>query len=95
MVVALESLGGLYTLDDFGEYESPLEEPISTTYRGYEIFTNRTWTQGIALLETLNILEGFDLAGLGHNSPQAVHLQVESLKLPSPTGSGTRETRAL
>ncbi len=81
MVRALEGLGGIYTLDDFAEYESPLEEPISTTYREYEIFTNRTWTQGIALLETLNILEGFDLAALGHNSLQAVHLQVEALKL--------------
>ena len=81
MVRSLEGLGGLYTLEDFAEYESPLEEPISTTYRGYEVFTNRTWTQGIALLETLNILEGFDLAALGHNSPQAVHLQVEALKL--------------
>ena len=81
MVRALDRLGGLYTLEDLAEYESPLEEPISTTYRGYEIFTNRTWTQGIALLETLNILEGFDLAALGHNSPQAVHLQVEALKL--------------
>ena len=81
MVGALEDLGGLYSYEDFAEYESPLEEPISTTYRGYQIFTNRTWTQGIALLETLNILEGFDLAGLGHNSPQAIHLQVEALKL--------------
>ena len=81
MVRALEGLGGLYALEDFAEYESPLEEPISTSYRGYEIFTNRTWTQGIALLETLNILEGFDLAALGHNSPRAVHLQVEALKL--------------
>jgi gamma-glutamyltranspeptidase/glutathione hydrolase len=81
MARALQALGGLYTYEDFAEYESPLEEPVSTTYRGYEIFTNRTWTQGITLLETLNILEGFDLAALGHNSPQAVHLQVEALKL--------------
>lgn len=81
MAMALEDLGGLYTYDDFAEYESPLEEPISTTYRGYEVFTNRTWTQGISLLQTLNILEGFDLAGMGHNSPQAIHLQVEALKL--------------
>ena len=81
MVQSLERLGGLYAYDDFAEYESPLEEPISTNYRGYEVFTNRTWTQGIALLETLNILEGFDLAALGHNSPRAVHLQVEALKL--------------
>jgi gamma-glutamyltranspeptidase/glutathione hydrolase len=81
MAAALQELGGLYTYEDFAEYESPMEEPISTTYRGLEIFTNRTWTQGITLLQALNILEGFDLAALGHNSPQAIHLQVEALKL--------------
>ena len=81
MVKALEDLGGLYTYEDFAEYESPLEAPISTTYRGYEIFTNRTWTQGICLLQALNILEGYDLGALGHNSPEAIHLQVEALKL--------------
>ncbi len=81
MVQALQDLGGLYTYEDFAEYESPLEEPISITYRGYQIFTNRTWTQGISLLQTLNILEGYDLAALGHNSPQAIHVQVEALKL--------------
>ena len=81
MVKALEDLGGLYTLDDFADYQSPQEEPISSTYRGYQIFTNRTWTQGITLLQALNILEGYDLAALGHNSPAAIHLQVEALKL--------------
>ena len=81
MVKALQDLGGLYSDDDFGDYTSPWEEPISTTYRGYEIFTNRTWTQGICLLQALNILENDDLASMGHNSVQAIHLQVESLKL--------------
>jgi gamma-glutamyltranspeptidase/glutathione hydrolase len=81
MVQALQELGGLYTYEDFAEYTSPLEEPLSTTYRGYQLFTNRTWTQGITLLQTFNILEGYDLAALGHNSPQAIHLQVEALKL--------------
>jgi gamma-glutamyltranspeptidase/glutathione hydrolase len=81
MVQALQALGGLYTYEDFATYTSPLEEPLSTTYRGYELFTNRTWTQGITLLQALNILEGFDLAALGHNSAQAIHLQVEALKL--------------
>ncbi|GIT14085.1 MAG: hypothetical protein CM1200mP35_09050 [Chloroflexota bacterium] len=46
MVEYLEHLGALYSYDDFAEYESPMEEPISITYKGYEIFTNRTWTQG-------------------------------------------------
>ena len=81
MVAALKELGGLHETEDFAEYTSPLEEPISTTYRGYEIYTNRTWTQGIVLIQALNILETMDLAGLGHNSPAAIHLQVEALKL--------------
>lgn len=81
MVKALQDLGGLYDLADFAEYESPMEEPISITYRGYQVFTNRSWTQGISLLQALAILEGFDLAALGHNSPQAIHFQVEALKL--------------
>src|SRR4029434_10967157 len=63
------------------EYTSPLEEPLSTTYRGYELCTNSTWSQGITLLQALNILEGYDLAALGHNSPEAIHVQVEALKL--------------
>ncbi len=81
MVTALRDLGGLYEMEDFADYTSPLEEPISTTYRGYEIFTNRTWTQGIVLLQALKILEGYDIAALGHNSPEAIHHQVEALKL--------------
>ncbi|CAI8012424.1 Glutathione hydrolase-like YwrD proenzyme [Geodia barretti] len=81
MVKALQDLGGLYDYEDFAEYESPMEGPISVTYRGYQVFTNRSWTQGISLLQTLNILEGFDLGALGHNSPNAMHLQIEALKL--------------
>jgi gamma-glutamyltranspeptidase/glutathione hydrolase len=81
MVQALHNLGGLYTYEDFAEYTSPLEAPLSTTYRGHQLFTNRTWTQGITLLQTLNILEGYDLSAMGYNSPQAIHVQVEALKL--------------
>ena len=81
MVAALEELGGLHAYEDFAEYESPMEEPISVSYRGYEVYTNRTWTQGITLLQALTILEGYDLASMGHNSAQAIHLQVEALKL--------------
>ena len=81
MVGALKDIGGLYDMDDFADYESPLEEPISVNYRGYEIYTNQSWTQGITLLQTLKILEGYDLGSMGHNSVKAVHLQVEALKL--------------
>lgn len=81
MVTALKDLGGLHEMDDFSDYTSPLEDPISVTYRGYEIFTNRTWTQGIVLLQALKILEGHDVASLGHNTPQTIHIQAEALKL--------------
>ena len=81
MVKVLQELGGLHAIDDFGDYVSPWEEPVSATYRGYEIFTNRSWTQGVSLLQALNILEGDDLASLGHNSVEGIHLQVEALKL--------------
>lgn len=81
MVEAIQKLGGLHTYEDFSEYTSPLEVPISVNYRGYEVYTNQTWTQGISLLQTLNILEGYDLSSLGHNSAEVIHLQVEALKL--------------
>ena len=81
MAKALQGLGALHTYDDFADYTSPWEEPVSTTYRGYRIFTNRSWTQGVSLLQALNILEGDDLAAAGHNSARAIHLQVEALKL--------------
>ena len=81
MAGALEDLGGLHTYDDFAEYESPFEEPLSVTYREYQIYTNRTWTQGIALLQALSILDGLDLRSMCHNSPEAVHALVEAVKL--------------
>jgi gamma-glutamyltranspeptidase/glutathione hydrolase len=81
MVDALVALGAPYTYEDFSEYESPEEDPISVQYRGYTIYTNQTWTQGITLLQALKILEGFDLGKMGHNSAEAIHVQVEALKL--------------
>ena len=67
MVAALQKLGGLYEYEDFAEYESPFEEPISVDYRGYTVYTNRTWTQGISLLQALSILEA---CGPGRDGPQ-------------------------
>lgn len=81
LVKALVDHGAPYTLEDFSTYESPEEEPIKVNYRGYTIYTNQTWTQGITLLQTLKILEGFDLKSLGHNSANSIHIQVEALKL--------------
>lgn len=73
--------GGWMTMDDMASYKSGIEEPVSTRFGDTEVFTCGPWCQGPALLEILNILERFDLAGLGHNSPRYVHLLTEATKL--------------
>jgi gamma-glutamyltranspeptidase/glutathione hydrolase len=73
--------GGLFSLRDFAEHTSDWIEPVSTNYRGYDIWELPPNGQGIAALEMLNILELFDLKGLGHNSAEHVHLFVEAKKL--------------
>jgi gamma-glutamyltranspeptidase/glutathione hydrolase len=76
-----EQVGGLLTLDDFAHYHSKLEAPVRATYRGIELCGHQTWSQSATLLQALNILEGFDLKSLGHNSPAYIHLLIEALKL--------------
>ena len=76
-----DTLGGLLTPEDFEEFDAAWFEPISTTYRGFEIYELPPNTQGIVALEMLNILEGFDLKAMGHNSVAALHAMVEAKKL--------------
>jgi gamma-glutamyltranspeptidase/glutathione hydrolase len=72
---------GLLTLADFADFDAQWSEPISTTYRGHDVYELAPQTQGITALEMLNILEGFDLKSLGHNSPDHLHLMIEAKKL--------------
>jgi gamma-glutamyltranspeptidase/glutathione hydrolase len=81
MVDFLQKNGAPYTIEDFAEFFARIEEPVSTTYRGYEIYKQPFNSQGPTLLQALNILENFDLQGMGHNSADYVHVIVESLKL--------------
>jgi gamma-glutamyltranspeptidase / glutathione hydrolase len=76
-----EQVGGLLTLEDFASYYSKLEPPIKATYRGIEVYGHHTWSQSASLLQALNILEGFDLKSLGHNSSSYIHVVTEALKL--------------
>ena len=79
MVDYIQSLGGILTHEDFAQYKSVVREPISTTYRGYTVYTTGgPSTGGAALLEALNILENFDIAGYGPDSPQTVNLMAEA-----------------
>ncbi len=81
MIECVDAAGGLLSLDDLAGYSSSIETPISTTFAGHEIHGQGTWTQGAVLLQALNILEHFDLASMGHNSPKYIHTVVEALKL--------------
>ena len=72
---------GLFTEDDFGAYRARVEDPISADYRGLTVHKCNTWCQGAVFLQQLKLLEGFDLAGMGQNSTDAIHTIVECAKL--------------
>jgi gamma-glutamyltranspeptidase / glutathione hydrolase len=72
---------GLIAYSDLANYHAEFDQPKMGTYRGYEIYKPGFWTQGPVMIETLNILEGFDLKAMGHNSPQYLHTVVEAVKL--------------
>jgi gamma-glutamyltranspeptidase/glutathione hydrolase len=76
-----EANGGLITLDDLKKFHAETDKPRSTTYRGYEIMKPGFWTQGPVMLEALNLLEGYDLHAMGHNSPEYLHTVIEAAKL--------------
>ncbi len=75
------AMGGLLTADDLASHTSTWVDPIHTGYRGYEVYELPPNGQGIAALEMLNILEGYDLAELGRGSALFWHLMVESKNL--------------
>lgn len=76
-----EANGGLFRYEDFAEYKAEVETPVSINYRGYQIYKNPSATQGPAELFALNVLEGYDLKAMGHNSPEFLHTSVEAVKL--------------
>src|SRR4029453_4036379 len=77
----MQTIGGLIAADDFARFQAKVGQPVQTDYRGYQVYKAGFWTQGPALVETLNMLEGFDLKKMGHNSPAYIHTLAEALKL--------------
>ncbi len=73
--------GGLLRYTDLATHVTRIEEPIKIDYRGYTIYKCNTWTQGPYLLQTLQLLEPFDVKAMGHNSPDYIHLLTEAMKL--------------
>lgn len=73
--------GGLLTEEDLASYKPEWQEPISTTYRGYTIYCPPLPCSGMQYLQTLNIVEGFDMRSMGHNSADYIHHLAEAIKL--------------
>jgi gamma-glutamyltranspeptidase/glutathione hydrolase len=81
MVAYSGKVGGLFSAKDFADHTSTWVSPVSTTYRGYDVWELPPNGQGIAVLEMLNVLEGYDLKKLGPTSADYWHLFVEAKRL--------------
>lgn len=73
--------GGLITEQDLANWKVKIEEPLMTTYKGIEVYKLQQWTQGPAMLQTLNILENFDLKSMGYNSTRYIHTLYQAMNL--------------
>jgi gamma-glutamyltranspeptidase/glutathione hydrolase len=81
LAAAIQKGGGLITADDLARYEVKEREPVRGTYRGYEVISAPPPSSGgTVLLETLNILEGYDLAHMGSRSAQSMHFTIEAFR---------------
>ena len=81
LVRGVQEDGGLITMADLANYKVRIEEPVRTTYKGIEVYKLAFWQQGPAMLQALNILEGFDLKGMGYNSPAYMHTVYQAMSL--------------
>lgn len=77
----MQANGGLIAAGDFARFSAKVGQPVEANYRGYQVYKAGFWTQGPAMVETLNMLEGFELKKMGHNTPEYIHTLAEALKL--------------
>jgi gamma-glutamyltranspeptidase / glutathione hydrolase len=81
LVRAVHEEGGLITLEDLANWKVKIEAPVMTTYKGIEVYKLTHWTQGPALLQTLNILENVDLKAMSYNSARYIHTVYQAMNL--------------
>jgi gamma-glutamyltranspeptidase / glutathione hydrolase len=81
LVRSTREQGGLFTMRDLADWRVRIEEPVSVNYKGVEVYKLREWTQGPAMLQALNILEGFDLKAMGYNSSRYIHTLYQAMNL--------------
>ncbi|MDI9365259.1 MAG: gamma-glutamyltransferase family protein [Flavobacterium sp.] len=73
--------GGLITLQDLANWKPVEESPLCINYKGIDVYKLQPWTQGPMLLQSLNILENFDLKAMGYNSPKYIHTLYQTMSL--------------
>lgn len=78
---AVQEAGGLITMEDLDRWQVYVEEPVSTTYKGIEVYKLNSWVQGPVMLQMLNVLENFDLRNMGYNSPRYIHTLYQAMNL--------------
>jgi gamma-glutamyltranspeptidase/glutathione hydrolase len=79
IVRASRDNGGLFTMKDLDDWQVHIEEPVTTNYKGIDVYKLTTWVQGPVMLQTLNILEGIDLEGMGYNSARYIHTLYQAM----------------
>ncbi|MBI3978298.1 MAG: gamma-glutamyltransferase [Chloroflexi bacterium] len=83
LVRGVQEAGGILTIEDLREVSVAWVEPIAVEYRGYRIDTMPPECNGVQILESLKILEAYDLPALGHNTAEYLHLLIETVKIAS------------
>ena len=81
LVRGVREEGGLFTVQDLANWKVRIEEPVSTTYKGIEVYKLPFWQQGPVLLQALNLLENADLKGMGYNSPRYIHTVYQAMSM--------------
>lgn len=81
IAAASQEAGGLITVEDLADWQVYVEEPVTTNYAGIDVYKLTSWVQGPVMLQTLNILENFDLGQMGYNSARYVHTLYQAMNL--------------
>ena len=81
LVRGVKEMGGLITLEDLDRWQVHIEEPVKTDYKGIEVYKLTTWVQGPVMLQSLNIVENFDLEKMGYNSTRYIHTLYQAMNL--------------
>jgi len=81
IVRSSQDSGGLFTMEDLDKWQVHIDEPVTTNYKGIDVYKLTTWVQGPAMLQALNILEGIDLQAMGYNSARYIHTLYQAMNL--------------